>query len=118
HVVVVADAPGEGAGALEERAQRGLALNERHVAQIPTVEVEEVEREVADRLDARADRVLQRAEVAPSLGVEDHDLAVQPGRAHRQLAERARQRSEAVAPAVALSREEPGAPVLEAREHA
>src|SRR5690606_6654588 len=84
----------------------------------PAVEVEEVEDEVADRLVPRADGVLQCAEVAPPLRVEDHDLAVQPGRAQRQLAEHARERAEANAPVVRLAREEAGAPVLEAREDA
>jgi hypothetical protein len=67
--------------ALQELAERALAVEERHAAQIAAVQVEQIE-SVKDELGVplRAQRVLQTLKVRDPLVVERNELTVEQGR--------------------------------------
>ena len=65
---------------LQQAFEDGLAALERQVARVVPVEVQQVEREIRQRvLRTFLKRGLQIGEAGASLGVEDHDLAIEDG---------------------------------------
>lgn len=71
--------------ARDDRAEEALALDERALAQVPSVELHEVERIEREPLGLAGERVLEALKVALSSRVEGHGLPVQNDRVDRQI---------------------------------
>ena len=104
---------------VEQRSQRGAALDERYGAQVVAGVIGQVEDEVLDRIGAgRVEGVLQEIEIGRAVGAGDHDLAVEPARADAEVAHRIDEALQARRPVVAVAGEEAHVGAVDAGEQA
>ena len=103
----------------EQLREQSLALDERRAAQIPAVEMDEIEG-VEDELVAGAfrQRVLQQGEAADPLVIEHDDLAVDDRFAAGQLGEGVRKIAVALGPVEPGARDQPHFAVFHMRHGA
>ncbi len=89
----------------DQRAEHRTALVQRHVAQVVSGEVREVEHEVLQPFGVPAvEGVLQRLEIRRAVRTRHDDLAVDPGRAQAERAQVAHERGQLGRPVVAVAR--------------
>ena len=106
-------------GALQQRLEPGAAFGQRLLAQVGAVQVQQVEQvHHQARAAATVEGVLQRAEVGQAVVARHHHFAIQPGLAHGQGGQGARQLGHARCPVEAIAREQARPAAVDARQQA
>ena len=103
----------------EQLVQRLLAGEERRLAEVVAVEVEEVEGEVDEVvLPVLGEGVLEGLEAGGAVRLQDHHLAVEDRLDHRELLGLAGHRGEAIGPVLAVAGDQTGLAVADLAEGA